>query len=201
MKGADKNELGRRERKKQITREAILKTAQELFNKKGFENTSVEELTERVDIAQSTFFNYFPRKEDILTEIFHIKLPFLKKKCGEVLLSNDPFKIKIRQIFSSMVSIVVKNENITRAMLIHTMSSPPDRNYNELFFDEFRKILSLVLKKGQEEGDIRKDVPAIKLANMLEGVFTLFIIDCFVKNPIKSHQKSSTTGFLYVWKA
>jgi hypothetical protein len=38
-----------------------------------------------------------------------------------------------------------------------------------------------VLQKGQQEGCIRRDIPSIKLANMLEGIFTLFVIDCFIK--------------------
>jgi AcrR family transcriptional regulator len=75
--------LKRRERKKKATRDAIFRVAQKLFDQKGFENTSVEDITEKVDIAQSTFFNYFPRKEDILVEIFKRKLPFLRKKCQD----------------------------------------------------------------------------------------------------------------------
>jgi hypothetical protein len=47
-------------------------------------------------------------------------------------------------------------------------------------------------KKGQEKGQIRKDVPAIKLSNMLEGVFTLFVIDCLIK---KTYSLSSKELF------
>ena len=87
MSASGKN-FKRRERKKQATRDAIFKTTQKLFNQKGFENTSVADITERVDIAQSTFFNYFPRKEDILVEIFKRELPFLKEKCQDILASD-----------------------------------------------------------------------------------------------------------------
>ena len=175
------NNLKRRERKKQATRDAIFKTAQKLFNQKGFEKTSVADITERVDIAQSTFFNYFPRKEDILVEIFKRELPFLKEKCQEILASDVPIETKIHNIFATTTKIAAKNESISRAMLIKNFSSFSNKNYNGVFFEGFRSVLSLVLKKGQEEGHIRSDVPAIKLANMLEGVFTLFVIDCLIK--------------------
>jgi len=177
---ASVNNLKRRERKKQATRDAIFKTAQKFFNQKGFENTSVADITERVDIAQSTFFNYFPRKEDILVEIFKRELPFLKEKCQEILASDVPIKTKIHNIFATTARIAVKNESISRAMLIKNFSSFSNKNYNGVFFEGFRSALSLVLKKGQEEGDIRKDVPAIKLARMLEGVFTLYVMDCLI---------------------
>lgn len=173
--------LQRRERKKKATRDAIFKTAQKLFKQKGFEYTSVEDITEQVDIAQSTFFNYFPRKEDILVEIFKKKLPFLKRKCQDILESDKPIKTKIHNIFASTARIAAQNESISRAMLIKNFSSFHNKQYDGVFFEGFRSALSLVLKKGQEEEHIRRDVPAIKLANMLEGIFTLFIIDCLIK--------------------
>jgi len=184
--------LHRRERKKQATRDAIFKAAQKLFNQKGFENTSVKDITEQVDIAQSTFFNYFPRKEDILVEIFKRKLPFLKKKCQDILESNNSIKKKIHNIFSTTARIVSKNESISRAMLIKNFSSFTNKRYDGVFFEGFRSALSRVLKKGQVENHIRKDVPAIKLANMLEGVFTLYVIDCLI---IKKHRISSKELF------
>jgi AcrR family transcriptional regulator len=187
MKNADKP-LKRRDRKKKATRDAIFKVAQRLFNQKGFENTSVEDITEKVDIAQSTFFNYFPRKEDILVEIFKRKLPYLRKKCQEIIELDAPITTKINKIFSTTARIAAQNENITRAMLVKNFSSFSNKEYNGVFFEDFRSALSLVLQKGQEEGHIRKDVSAIKLANILEGVFTLFVIDCLIK---KSYSMSS----------
>ena len=180
MDGSGKG-LQRRERKKKATRDAIFSTAQKLFSKQGFENTSVADITEQVDIAQSTFFNYFPRKEDILVELFKRKLPYLKKKCQEILESDKPIKIKIHNIFATTARIAGQNESISRAMLIKNFSSFSNKQYDTVFFEGFRSVLSLVLKKGQEDGHIRKDVPAIKLANILEGVFTLFVIDCLIK--------------------
>ena len=191
MKSADTS-LKRRERKKKATRDAIFRVAQELFNQKGFENTSVEDITEKVDIAQSTFFNYFPRKEDILVEIFKRKLPFLRKKCQEIVALDEPITRKINKIFSTTARIAAQNEHITRAMIIKNFSSFSNKEYSGVFFEDFRSSLSLILKKGQEEGHIRRDVSALKLANMLEGVFTLFIIDCLVK---RSYSMSSKELF------
>ncbi len=176
-----KNDPQRRERKKKAIRNAIFKTAQKLFVDKGFENTSVEDITERVDIAQSTFFNYFPRKEDLLAEIFKRKIPFLKRKCQEILELDVHIKTKINKIFSTTARIAAKHENITRAMLIKNFTTLNNQQYDGIFFEDFRNSLSLILKQGQAEDHIRKDISPIKLANMLEGVFTLFVIDCLIK--------------------
>jgi len=58
--------LGRRARKKQRTRETILREGLELFLAQGFKETSIAQITEAADIAASTFFLYFPSKEDLL---------------------------------------------------------------------------------------------------------------------------------------
>jgi len=110
----------------------------------------------------------------------------------EIIDLDAPITTKINKIFSTTARIAAQNENITRAMLIKNFSSFSNKEYNGVFFEDFRSVLSLVLEKGQAEGHIRRDVSAKKLANILEGVFTLFVIDCLIK---KSYSMSSKDLF------
>jgi AcrR family transcriptional regulator len=59
---------GLRERKKLKTRAAIRREAMRLFTEKGFQATTVDEIAAAVEIAPSTFFVYFPRKEDVVLQ-------------------------------------------------------------------------------------------------------------------------------------
>ncbi|MFI1676621.1 TetR/AcrR family transcriptional regulator [Streptomyces sp. NPDC020607] len=55
---------GLRERKKQRTRDTLLRVALELFTTKGYEETTVDEIVEAVDVSQRTFFRYFANKQE-----------------------------------------------------------------------------------------------------------------------------------------
>jgi AcrR family transcriptional regulator len=58
-------ELGRRERKKQQTRQAISDVATTLFFERGFDAVTVAEVAAAADVAVQTVFNHFPAKEDL----------------------------------------------------------------------------------------------------------------------------------------
>jgi len=60
---------GRRQRKKQATREALIETAMKLFAAKGYDHTAIHEITDAVDVSERTFFRYFASKEDLVLSL------------------------------------------------------------------------------------------------------------------------------------
>jgi AcrR family transcriptional regulator len=58
-------ETGRRERKKQQTRQVISDVATRLFLERGFDTVTVAEVARAADVAVQTVFNHFPAKEDL----------------------------------------------------------------------------------------------------------------------------------------
>ena len=84
---------GRRERKRNATRVALVEAALALFEEKGFAATTVDEIAERADVAQRTFFRHFPTKEAVLfpnreDEISEFRRALALRPTGEPLLSS-----------------------------------------------------------------------------------------------------------------
>jgi AcrR family transcriptional regulator len=62
----DRPALGLRERKKARTKAAIQQHALRLFRDNGYAATTVEQIAEAAEVSPSTFFRYFPTKEDVM---------------------------------------------------------------------------------------------------------------------------------------
>jgi AcrR family transcriptional regulator len=61
----DRDGKGRRALKRQDTRTRLVSAARWLFEKRGYETTSMEEIARRAEVSRRTCFRYFPSKESL----------------------------------------------------------------------------------------------------------------------------------------
>jgi AcrR family transcriptional regulator len=64
--GTSASACGLRERKKRRTRDSLVSAALDLFKTKGYEHTTVREITDAVEVSERTFFRYFANKEELV---------------------------------------------------------------------------------------------------------------------------------------
>lgn len=83
---------GLRERKKEQTRVDLIEAAVELFQEKGYEETTVEDIVERANYSRSTFFRYFGNKEDVLFGDLPERLKMMVESLQDAGVEGDPLK-------------------------------------------------------------------------------------------------------------
>jgi len=65
MQTSEGDPPGLRERKRQRTRRTIARAALELFERQGFDDTTIPQIAEAADVSPRTVSAYFPHKEDL----------------------------------------------------------------------------------------------------------------------------------------
>jgi AcrR family transcriptional regulator len=68
MSAPGQSRLGLRERKKVKLRQAIQTEALRLFAAQGYEQTTVEQIADAAETSTTTFYRYFPTKEDVVLD-------------------------------------------------------------------------------------------------------------------------------------
>jgi len=65
---SDQSGAGLRERKKARTRATIQSHALQLFREQGYDATTIEQIIDAAEVSETTFFRYFPTKEDVVLQ-------------------------------------------------------------------------------------------------------------------------------------
>jgi AcrR family transcriptional regulator len=154
----------RRERRSAEIRERLFRSALALFAKKGFAETTVEDITEAADVGKGTFFNYFPSKDHILLAFGEMQLGKLEAAVDEARRTNEPMSQFLRALGVRMTQEPTRNPEIIRAVLQAYLSTTPVR---EAMLDLQKRIQGLhtqMIRLGQERGEIRRDLPAEEIA-------------------------------------
>lgn len=154
----------RRQRRSAEIRERLFRAALALFAKKGFAETTVEDITEAADVGKGTFFNYFPSKDHILVAFGEMQLGKLEAAIAEVRRTNEPIPQFLRSLGTRMTQEPARNPEIMRALLQAYLSTTPVR---EAMLDLQKRVQALhtqMIQLGQEQGEIRKDLPAEEIA-------------------------------------
>jgi AcrR family transcriptional regulator len=100
---SSKAPCGLRERKKARTRDAIQAHALRLFRERGYTATTVEQIAQAAEISPSTFFRYFPSKEDVVfKDEFDPMIieSFLAQPAG--MTAIQAFRAAVRTVFGSI---------------------------------------------------------------------------------------------------
>ena len=155
------------------TRWGILETAAEEFAARGFEGTSLNRLIDRLGISKGSFYYYFDDKADLLTTVvdhaWAMFLPMEKLDLGKYDASSYwPALEGLMQDVRARI-----REKPWLVGLTRLMYDPPDlpgvREALAERFNEARQWQADLIRRGQDLGTVRADLPAELLQVLLVG--------------------------------
>src|SRR5215213_670957 len=157
---------GLRERKKARTRTEIQRQALKFFRERGYEATTVSQIAEAAEVSESTFFRYFPTKEDV---VFWDELDPL---VFEAFREQPPELGPIRALRESIRDVLARTSAAEKAdlrgRLELLLSVPPLR---ATLLDGLRGPTRLLAEAVAERSGRRPDDPGVRaLAGAVMGV-------------------------------
>lgn len=162
-------EVSRRERKKEETRERIFKEAIRLFRDRGFEKTTIDDITERADVAKGTFFNYFPRKESVLAYLSEKRLIAAEENAGALLGDLMPTSERLIEIYTHCAAVYEEDRELSRFVLNELMMRA--FGPSEEAGMRWQALALQVIERGRATGELRPDLDPVRAESLLTSVY------------------------------
>jgi TetR/AcrR family transcriptional regulator len=158
----------RREREKNVRKNEIITAAEQLFLKKGFERTSVDEIGKLAQFTKRTIYQYFVNKEDLFYAVVLNRARELQAKYTEIYGMDDSALEKIRKLNKIFYTYFLQQTG-----LYPLMSFKPSDRPNKEKSPHFKELCALkaaltkkyeeILAAGQKDGSIAPDLD-VKMA-------------------------------------
>lgn len=200
VKAGERVTVGRRERKKEETRRAILSAAANLFSQRGYEASSIDEIAEAADVAKRTLYNNFESKEQIVLALRCQYFEALIEKAIEQAASaKSPLSV-VEGFVVDSVRWTFEQPELARVLFRDgSMLPPPPKfcpdNSIQLPMPPFvHRLLELVLL-CQKKGELRTDVETEFLVHLIGFIIVYTNLQTFGNASEKASVKLARSCF------
>jgi len=164
-----------REKKKIETKNRIFEVSGRLFKEKGFENTTVDEITTEAGIAKGTFFNYFPTKESLLLYFGEQRDELIYNLIENETKRSISTEEKIKKLLVHLAESYEQDKELTKLLIFeyrryvgYSGLRPGEDNSRS---HHLSKILHDLLEVGVEKGEVRNSIELKKAAEILTAIY------------------------------
>jgi AcrR family transcriptional regulator len=135
------------------TRERILKAAEEIFSRKGYDAARVEEIVQEAGVNKALLFYYFRSKENVFRELIRESMRRTIDALDDAMsgvIERD--RQKVDALVEEFVNFLLSQKKLLKMIMIEAMK---DQEKNQFFMEFIDPILDAM--KSRYHGD-RKDV-------------------------------------------
>ena len=157
--------------KKIAKRKSIVQAAIEVFGKKSFRDSNISEIARRAEVAEGTIYQYFRDKEDLF---FSIPMDKTREFCSGLDLHLQGIigpTNKIRKFIWYYLYFFKTNPQYGRILMLEmrvNRSFVKTKTYS--FLRKSTSEILEIIKEGQEEGIVRKDVNPYVIRHLTLGI-------------------------------
>jgi AcrR family transcriptional regulator len=169
----------RKERQKEELKGKILQAAKELFMQKGFEDTSIRNIAEKIEYSPTTIYLYFKDKDEIFLELHKEGFTLLNQYFRPFTHVANPFE-RLKAINRAYINFALENGEFYDLMFI-IRSPMKSLDKDESKWDEGNRAFAFLvttvqecLEKGYFSG-MQVEIIAFTVWSMVHGIVSLEI--------------------------
>jgi AcrR family transcriptional regulator len=165
----------------ELTKQQIIDTAFRLIAEKGYDAMSIDDIMSEIGKTKGAFYTHFQSKEDLLYEVMRTRLDRnFGEIAGETLKKLKEEQCDVREILRQMLRQVYQGSagsspdlwasTFFQVFLMHR-KNPVVREWILEQYRAWEEFMETVIQRGQELGQIRPDVEARVIGNLIIGAF------------------------------
>jgi AcrR family transcriptional regulator len=164
--------VNRIDRRKQEVRDRILGAAFDLFLDQGVSATTIEDICERADVANRTFFNHFATRQDMMKALSESRLLNLHDVVFD--RADEPIPARLIGVFDDIAKALSSSSDTYREVIAEMLAAA---GYGiQRGFAMHDTFLELV-KEGVARGEVTARHDAQTLADIIVGALTGGIVN------------------------
>jgi TetR/AcrR family transcriptional regulator, transcriptional repressor for nem operon len=155
--------------KAERTRQFIIEQTAPLFNSKGYDGTSMNDLMETTGLSKGAIYGNFRDKDEIALEAFHYALDMMRTRLRDKLEQKNTYKKQLSALFDFFGEYVFNPPVAGGCPLLNTAVEADDHRVSmrrlvaRELVDTVGFIASLI-EKGIEAGEFKKNTNAHQMA-------------------------------------
>lgn len=156
-----------------IRREEIIMAALTLVANQGVKSMTVERISSMVGIVPSAIYRHFTNKAEILEAVIGLIFERMKDNATEVNKENTNSLYSIRKLLMRQVQLIMEFSAIPQILFSEEVykENPALKAKLHQMISNFLSALSIIVERGQQEGQIRTDMESRSIAIMFLGLF------------------------------
>ena len=190
---------GRRERRKRALRQHIFDVAVDLFTRRGFEATTVDQIAEAADIAPATFFNHFQNKQAVLIEMTNMVVIHLQGLLDQELERETDTRSRLIGFARAAAGDIGQARGIARDVIL-TMVRSETVGGEPPYLVRVHQPFAEMLREGQRSGEVREDLSENFLAEMVVGMLNATVTG-WLADPSYPIEKQICQAADFAWEA
>jgi AcrR family transcriptional regulator len=172
---------GRRQRRREQTKEKLFLAAMQLFARKGYPGTTVEEITQAADVGKGTFFNYFPSKDHVLSYLIERQIGVLERHLLLAREGNATNADVLMSLARELIRLPSSSPHMARAIISAFLGNAEVRERMVREFERGRTMIAEIIELETKRGKLRGKMNSSELARVFQralmGTVLLWALD------------------------